>query len=116
MLGSLGGLLGAKGEHGRGHLPVVIRLVVLKSMTFLKTKHRELSFWTLVSLHRCSTSRFLEFTNDIGNHSRTVATATFSSKKQTHQCFDDAYVCEALSYVFLMIPRLQIEKRLLESI
>ena len=52
-------LLRAKGEHWRGHLPVVIRLVDLSLMTFPETKLRELRFWTLVSLHRCSTFRFL---------------------------------------------------------
>ena len=89
--GSLGGLLEAKGEPGRGHLPVVIRLVELSRMTFRKTKLRELSSWTLDSLHRCSTFRFLEFNNDIGNHSRTVATATFLSKKQTNR-FGDTFM------------------------
>ena len=54
-------------------------------MTFRKTKLQELGFWTLVSLHHCSTLRFLEFNDDIGNHSRTLATATFSSKKQTNE-------------------------------
>ena len=98
---SLWGLLGARGEHRRGHLPVVIRLVKLSRMTFQKTKLRELGSYTLVFLHRCSTFLFLEFNNDLQNHSRTLATATFSSKKQTHQCFDDTYVCEALSYVCL---------------
>ena len=85
MFGSLGGLLGAKGEHGRGHLPVVIRLVELKRRTFRKTKLRELSFWTLVSLHRCNTFQFLEFNDDIGNHSRTVTTATFLRKRRHRQ-------------------------------
>jgi len=76
MFGSLGGFLEAKGEPGRGHLPVVIRLVELSRMTFRKTKLRELSSWTLDSLHRCSTFLFLEFKDDIANHSRTLTTAT----------------------------------------
>ena len=57
---SLFSLIWAKGEHGRGHLPVVIRLVDLSLMTFPKTKLRELSFWHVDSLHRCSTFLFLE--------------------------------------------------------
>ena len=74
---SLFSLIGAKGEHGRGHLPVAIRLVDLSLMTFQKTKLRELSFWHVDSLHRCSAFLFLEFNDDIGNHRITLATATF---------------------------------------
>ena len=97
---SLWGLLGARGEHRRGHLPVVIRLVKLSRMTFQKTKLRELGSYTLVFLHRCSTFLFLEFNDDIANHSRTLTTATFLSNKQTNRCVNDTYWCEALSYVF----------------
>ena len=97
---SLGGLLGAKGEHERSHLPVVIRLVELKRTTFLKTKLRDLSFWTLVSLHRCSTFRFLEFNDDLENHCITRATVTLLSEKQASQCVNDTYLCEAFLTFF----------------
>ena len=70
-------LLEAQGEHWRGHMLVVIRLVELSCTTCPKTKLRELSFWHVVSLHSCSTSLFLEFNDDIANHRITLATARF---------------------------------------
>ena len=60
-------------------------------MTFQKTKLRELSSYTLVFLHRCSTFLFLEFNGDIANHSRTLTTATFLSNKQTNRYVNDTY-------------------------
>ena len=68
-------LLEAQGEHWRGHMLVVIRLVELSCTTCPKTRLRELSFWHVVSLHSCSTSLFLEFNDDIANHRITLATA-----------------------------------------
>ncbi len=94
-------LLGPRCEHRRGHMPVVIGLLDSSHMTCPKTKLRELSLWHVVSLHVCSTSLFLEFKDDISNHRITLATATFSSKKQTNCCFNYTCLCEALSYAFL---------------
>ena len=62
------------------HMSIVIGLLESSHMTCPKTKLRELSLWHVVSLHVCSTFLFLEFNNDIGNHSRTLATATFLTK------------------------------------
>ena len=94
-------LLGPRCEHRRGHMPVVIGLLESSHMTCPKTKLRELSLWHVVSLHVCSTSLFLEFKDDITNHRITLATATFSSNKQTNCCFNYTCLCEALSYAFL---------------
>ena len=82
---SLFRLLEAQGEHCRGHLPFVIRLVELSCTTCPKTKLRELSFWHVVSLHRCSTFLFLEFNDDITNHPRTLTTASFLRKNSHWQ-------------------------------
>ena len=94
-------LPGSRCEHRRGHMPVVIGLLESSHMTCPKTKLRELSLWHAVSLHVCSTYLFLEFKDDISNHRTTLTTATFSSKKLTNPCFNNACLCEALSYAFL---------------
>ena len=41
------------------------------------SKLREPCFWYVLSLHDYSTFLFLEFQEDLANHSRTLATATF---------------------------------------
>ena len=41
------------------------------------SKLREPCFWYMLSLHDYSTFLFLEFQEDLANHSRTLATATF---------------------------------------
>ena len=46
--------------------------------SFCFSKLRELCFWYVISLHRCSTFLFLEFHEDLENRSRTLATATFT--------------------------------------
>ena len=82
---SLFRLWGPSREHLRGHIPVVIGLVQLSCTTCSKTKLRELSFWHVVSLHRCSTFRFLAFNNDFQNHSRTLITARFLRKNSQNR-------------------------------
>ena len=58
--------------------------------SFCFSKLRELCFWYVISLHRCSTFLFLEFKEDLENHSRTSATATslkhFLESRQEGRC------------------------------
>ena len=80
-------------------MPVVIGLLESSHMTCPKTKLRELSLWHVVSLHVCSTSLFLEFKDDISNHRITLATATFSSTKQTNKLLFQLYLFMRSSFL-----------------